>query len=389
MELKSFRELLLKKAADNPTLQTIINVMKDDLIADRVIESLEKMARPHASMGRGANAAVTAFANQMKNKDVEMMRDALAHHISHYKSALKNGNRQVADQHLERIVPLMHLAGKASAHSGGQLGLDYVPLEPWETNYTQVHRFDSNGKFTDPETGKEYSGTPGKLIEGTKGLGRRPKNTKRTHGEHRGVPDYRYLEMEPHGGHGDTKKSPHKGGYPFEEIQIGNPAKIDANEAYLHVQDVGPQDKFVAHPFDAHPIHDVADLKQDSLTPDRMKNFVDAMQNWHESEHNKNWMQSLKEAHAKDPEGFKSRGKQKPGHHFEGIKLLDQPHGHKAIMEHLPEHLKEKFVKPAAAAPTAPAEQPKAEAAPAPAAPPSLDVAGIPEHIRAKFGKKS
>ncbi len=108
VELKSFRELLLKKADGNPTLQTIIDVMKDDLIANKVIESLEKMARPQASMGRSANAAVTAFGNQMKNKDVEMMRDALSHHVSHYKSALKNGQREIADKHLNQIIPLMH-----------------------------------------------------------------------------------------------------------------------------------------------------------------------------------------------------------------------------------------------------------------------------------------
>jgi hypothetical protein len=349
MELKSFRELLLKKAEDNPTLQTIINAMGDDLIAEKVIESLEKMARPHASMGRAANAAITAFANRMTNKDVEMIRDALSHHVSHYKSALKNNKREVADKHLEKIIPLMHLVARASPHSGGQLGLDYVPLEPWESNYTTIDRR--------PETGK--------LIEGTKGLGRRPKKStgQSKYGISRSVPDYRYLEMPPHGGHSDTKRLPHKGGYPFEEIQVGNPAKIDAREAYLHIADVGPQDEFVPHPFDYHPIHSVADIKQDRLTPDKMKEFVDAMHNWHESEHNKRWIQSLKEAHSKDPEGFKMRGKVKPPHHFEGLKLLDQPDHAKRVMDHLPEELKAKFMKkPEAPSP----ETPKIEAAPTP-----------------------
>lgn len=354
MELKSFRELLLKKAADNPTLQTIINVMRDDLIADHVLESLEKMARPHASMGRGANAAVTAFASQMKNKDVEMMRDALAHHISHHKSALKHGNRAAADKHLEKIIPLMHLAGKASAHSGGQLGLDYIPMEPWETNYTTTER---------------HVGTTGKLKEGTKGLGRRAKGShpegghlKRTT-EHRNVPDYRYLEMAPHGEHPDVKRSPHKGGYPFEEVQLGNPAKIDAKEAYLPIEDVGPQEGFVPHPFDYHPVNAVADMKQDSLSPEKMQEFNDAMQNWHQSEHNARWMQSVKDAHAKNPEAFKARGKTKAAHHFEGLNLLDQPNHAKAMVESLPENLKQKFTQPA---PTQ-AQQ----AAPAPAAAPT------------------
>lgn len=351
-------------------------MMQDDLIADKVIESLEKMARPHASMGRGANAALIAYANQMKNKDVEMMRDALAHHISHYKSALKNGNRAVADQHLEKIVPLMHLAGRASSHSGGQLGLDYVPLEPWESNYTTVDRR--------PETGK--------LIEGTKGLGRRPKKRigESKYGVSRSVPDYRYLEMQPHGGHQDAQKSPHKGGYPFEEIQLGNPAKIDAKEAYLPIEDVGPQESFVPHPFDAHPVHGVADLKQDSLSPDKMKNFADAMQNWHQSEHNAKWMQGVKDIHAKDPEAFKARGKMKPEHHFKDLQLMEQPAHAKAHstaevqpkkpalssedVAALPEHLKSKV-----AAPAAPAK-PKASGLS------EQELAALPEHMRIKFG---
>jgi hypothetical protein len=309
MELKSFRELLLKKAEDNPTLQSLIDVMKDEIIAEKVLESLEKMARPQASMGRSANAAITAFGNQLKNKDVEMMRDALSHHVSHYKSALKNGQREVADKHLEKIIPMMHLAARAAAHSNGQLALDYIPLEPWETNYTTSERR--------PETGK--------LKEGTKGLRRRLNSVSRDKNP-RSVPDYRYLEMAPHEEHADTAKSPHKGGYPFEEIQLGSPAKIDSKEAYLHIHDPGKQEGFVPHPFDNHPVHEFSDHKQDSLTEDHMNKFVGDMQNWHSSDHNAKWMQSIKDAHAKDPEGFKSRGKVKPEHHFKDLQLLDQPH---------------------------------------------------------------
>lgn len=377
MELKSFRELLLKKADGDPTLQTIIDVMKDDLIANKVIESLEKMARPQASMGRSANAAVTAFGNQMKNKDVEMMRDALSHHVSHYKSALKNGQREIADKHLNQIIPLMHLAGKASAHSNGQLGLDYIPLEPWETNYTT------------PERIKEGSerGVPGKLKEGTKGLRRRLNSTPREKNP-RSVPDYRYLEMQPHEEHADVKRSPHKGGYPWEEVQIGNPAKIDAKEAYLHINDPGKQDDYVPHPFDEHPIHEIADVPQNSLKPEDLEQIAQKMQDWHGSEHNAKWMEGVKRLHASDPEGFKSRGKVKAPHFHEGMKLLRQPHA-------LPEELEAKYGKANAIAPAAPA-------APAPAAPtPEAPAAAAPKpagndpdlqsklaSIAAKFGGK-
>lgn len=373
MELKSFRELLLKKAANDPTLQTIIDVMKDDLIAEKVIESLEKMARPQASMGRSANAAITAYGNQLKNKDVEMMRDALAHHINHYRSALKNGKREVADQHLNKIIPMMHLAARAGSHSGGQLGLDYTPLEPWETNYTSTERR--------PETGK--------LKEGTKGLRRRLNSVSRDKNP-RSVPDYRYLEMAPHEEHADSKKSPHKGGYPFEEIQLGNPAKIDAKEAYLDLRDVDPQEAFVPHPFDEHPVHSFAEEKQDSLSPEHMNDFAQKMQDWHGSEHNAKWMQSVKEAHAKDPEAFKSRGKTKPGHHFEGIKLLDQPHKKPAVdVAALPPELAAKFGNKSQPAPAAEAPAPvaKPEVKPAPALA-QEHIANLPPELAAKFGGK-
>lgn len=346
MEINGFRELLLKKAEGNSTLQTLILYSKDELLAEKVLESLEKMARPHASMGRGANAATIAFANSLKNKDVEQIRDALGHHIAHYKAALKAGKRDVADQHLNRIVPMLHLVGKSAAHSGGQLGLDYIPMEPWETNYTKTDRR--------PETGK--------LKEGTKGLGRRPKPNSTSD---YAVKNYHYLEMQPHGGHMDTKNSKHKGGYPFEEIQVGNPAKIDAGEAYLHIPEVEAKDKFEPHPFDEHPIHTLADIKQDKLTPKHLEDFANAMGGWHEGEHSKRWHENIKEQFGKDPEGFKQRGKVKPAHHFQDIKLQDQPE-HARVVEPAP-------------APAAKVAAPKSAA-------PGFDVNALPESLRAKFG---
>src|ERR1019366_9746539 len=89
MELKSFREILLKKADGNPYLYTLIKYAKDELIAEEVIEALQKMAEPSAAMGRGANHAVTSYAAGMKPVHVEQLRDALGHHVSGYKGALK------------------------------------------------------------------------------------------------------------------------------------------------------------------------------------------------------------------------------------------------------------------------------------------------------------
>lgn len=385
MELNSFRDLLLKKAEDNLTLQTIISVMKDELIADHVIESLEKMARPHASSGRHANAAVTAFANSMKNKDVEMMRDALGHHIAHHKAALKAGNRQVADEHLKRIVPLMHLASKATAHSGGQMMIDYPPMEAYETNYTGTDRSDKGD---------------GKLHEGTKGLGRRLSSVPRSKNVY-SVPDYRYLEMPPHPGHEDTNNHkdivPHKEhGYPFEEIQLGNPAKVDAKEAYLHIPNVDATDNYVAHPFDHHPVNEYITTPQNEMEH-KMGDFANQMSNWHEHEQNKKWMSSLKDQHAADPEGFKNRGKTKSEHHFTGIPLLEQEDRVKQGLSHKQERQGKIVQKDVQEKPKPSATTITRKASDKPLAEPGRQfspeeikaIKGLPQHIQDKiFGKK-
>jgi hypothetical protein len=320
VELKSFREILLKKADGNPYLQTLIKYAKDELIAEEVIEALTKMAEPSAAMGRGANHAVTSYAAGMKPIHVEQMRDALAHHISHYQGALKAHHaatdpkekmklRGVADQHLNKIVPLMHLAGRASKHSGGSLVLDYPSTTPWETNYTTTERLPN-----------------GKLKEGTKDLGRRPAPNANRQRNPRAVTDYRYLEMPPHPGHADAEKIPHKGGYPFEEIQLGSPMKRDSGQAYLPLEDKGEVKDFVPHPFDAHPVHQHADTPQHELGPDQHEAINSGLAGWADSEHNKKWLADQKAKHAADPEAYKARGTKKPAHPFEGIPLQEMSH---------------------------------------------------------------
>ena len=356
--LNSFKELLIKKAEGNPYLETLIKFAKDEIIADQVIESLLKMAEPSAAMGRGANSALTSYAGHMDNSDVEQIRDALAHHISHYKGALKAGNRSVADQHLNKIIPLMHTAGRAGRHSGGKMVLDYPSTTPWETNYTTPERHPHNGK----------------LKEGTKDLGRRPKKTRE--GSSRGVPDYRYLEMAPHPGHGDYGKMPHRGGYPFEEIQLGTPAKRDAGKAYLPIEDVGEVNEYVPHPYDQHPIHSVADEAEHWLKPEQKEKFAQELAAWKGSEHHKKWLADQKAKFQKDPEAYKARGSAKPGHVFEGVDLQEPPEHHKIAASMTPAEAPAKVEAVSAAAPKAEASAPAAKVAAAAGAP---DITKPPE----------
>ena len=319
MELKSFREILLKKADGNPYLKTLIEFAKDELIAEEVIEALQKMAEPSAAMGRGANHAITSYAAGMKPVHVEQLRDALGHHVSHYSGALKAHHaasdpaekakfRGIADQHLNKIVPLLHLAGKASKHSGGQMVLDYPSMTPWETNYTSTERLPN-----------------GKLKEGTKDLGRRVAPNANRSKNSRAVPDYRYLEMAPHPGHASSENMPHKGGYPFEEIQLGHPSKRDMGQAYLPIEDANVQG-YEPHPFDAHPINRFADHSQHDLGPEHHEQINSGLAGWTDSEHHKKWLADQKAKHAADPEAYKTRGHAKPKHAYEGVPLSEMEH---------------------------------------------------------------
>lgn len=341
MELKSFREILLKKADDDSYLHTLIKYAKDEFIADEVIEALRKMAEPSAAMGRGANHAVTTYAAGMKPAHVEQLRDALGHHVSHYKAALQAHHaakdpkeaakmRGIADQHLNKIVPLMHLAGRASKHSGGNLTLDYPTMTPWETNYTTPERLPN-----------------GKLKEGTKDLGRRPSPNANRSKNPRGVPDYRYLEMPPHPEHQGSGKMAHTGAYPFEDIQLGTPGKRDTNQAYLPTEDIKDKKEYTPHPFDAHPVHKHADTPHGELGPEHLENINSGLAGWADSEHHKKWLADQKAKFAADPEAYKARGSKKSESVYEGIPPTEMEH-HKN--------------RPASEAPTSAAQQVPTEA---------------------------
>jgi hypothetical protein len=335
MELKSFRELLLKKATDNPTLQTIIDVMKDDLIADKVIESLKKMAlkKPHENMGLKANAGVTSFGRNLTNKDIRMMRDAIGHHIAHHKAALKAGDRDAADKHLEKIMPLMYLAHQAANHSNGMMTVEAEEPQSWESNITTEER-----------------SPKGRRVEETEGWARRAKpNSKRIYTPK----NYRYLEMPPHPEHDHSKTRAGRfndSGYPFEEIQIGSPADVNAKRAYLHIPDIENKSGFTPHPFDEHPIHDVVDLGQPKFIESNSRlggksyadQYVENIGNWLDSEHNKKWHSTV------SPEGVKLSRSDKPTHHFNGLKLDTLPHHTKTD---LPATLREKLTTQSAAEP--------------------------------------
>lgn len=322
MELNSFKAILLRKAEGNKNLHLLIEDVGEDFLIDSVVDALEKMAKPTHLTGTNANGPVTSFGANLDRTDITQLRDALGHHLSHYKAALKAHHaapegpektkmRQVADQHHEHAFPLMHLAARAGAHSQGKLAIDYPALAPWETNYTTLER-NSNGRFR----------RDAKLLRV-----RPSKNAKRNTPNSTAIPDYRYLEMPPHPGHDSIGKMPHSGGYPWEDVQIGSPADIDARKAFLHIEDVPDKKEYIPHEFDKHPVHGVADIQADHLTPEAIQTHATAVQNWRGSEDHKKWMEGQKTKYATDKEDYMKRGQTKGPHFYEGIPLQEQP-GH-------------------------------------------------------------
>jgi hypothetical protein len=310
MKISAFKKILLKKAKEttNPYLQDLLVNAKDEMIVNAIMESLEKMAQPSAAMGRGANSAITAFAGHLTKGDVEQVRDALAHHVSRYRGALKSNNRKVADQHLNHIIPMMHTIARASKHSDGNLAIDYRSTIPWESNYTTTDRH-PNGKRL--------------LIEGTKDLGRRPKTVTRSE---RGVPNWHYLEMAPHADHSHTSTLPlPKSGYPFEEIQVGSQDQVDQGKAWLPIENIDNVSEYVPHPFDNHPIHSHADKKEENRSQEERDRFTADLVGWKNSDHHKNWLAAQKEKYTADPENYKLRGSKKPAHFWEGLSVRPQP----------------------------------------------------------------
>lgn len=375
MELDSFKAILLRKADGNINLLQLLTNIEEDVFVNSVVDALEKMAKPTHLTGINANAPLTSFGANLDRTDMTQLRDALSHHLSHYKAALKAHHaatdekqkshlRQVADQHLEHAIPLMHLTARASAHSQGKLGIDYPPLAPWETNYTTLERVPS-----------------GRFKRDAKLLRARPsKGAKRDHDLSTSIPDYHYLEMAPHPGHEAVGKMPHKGAYPWEEVQIGSPADIDAKKAYLHIEDVPNKQDYTPHEFDMHPIRGVADIQADHMTPEAMQNFANAHTGWRSSEHHKKWMEGQKTKFTADPEGYKKRGQTKGSHFYDGIPLAESP-GHTKKYAEAAAAKAAAATKTTAAAPVAPTKT-QVSAAPEVAPHPEINIDALPKSIR-------
>jgi hypothetical protein len=363
MRLESFKQILLQKSAGNKILSSFVQDIGGDFIASCVSEVLEKMASTTKRTGFNANRLVAAYAANLDPTDVRQLRDAMSHHVSHYRAALKKMHsfpensperthmREVADQHLEHLLPLMHLAGKAGFHSkdlkgNKRLALSYVDhLPAWETNYTTIDRHSPSntscpGCVSGDHAKKWGAGTnTGHFMRDTEKLDARPsKNSEKWSPakQARGVPDLHYLEMAPHPGHKSVSEMPHTQGYPWDEVQIGSPKEIDEGKGYLSIDDVPDKQEYTPHPFDAHPLNEKSgntpkrmhDINNAFIGPENAQKIARRMAEWHSSPHHEQWLKSQEEAYKKDPKAYMARGTKKPAPFWDGSIPLEPQLGH-------------------------------------------------------------
>jgi len=275
MRIDKFKELLIKKAGDNRSLQTLIKYARDEYLLENIIESLEKMAR--ISQHRNANFAVKNFGSEIDPElHPNMFHDALSHHASQYKSALKNKNNDVANQHAGQIFKYMHLLHKLTDdggidHTGGHLKVDAIDPKPWERS----HYSEENGRSSST-------------------------NTK---GWARSMKDYSWLQSAPHHSYKkEVKTHGHNGAYPLEQIKV--------NDKYLHIDDIDESTgKYEPHPLDHHPILSHYKKPSKDFSEDHYNDYLSSVDKYHDEDgHMDAYFDKHEALSQKDPEAYSARG---------------------------------------------------------------------------------
>ena len=297
MSLSGFRHLLIKKIGEDAELSSLLGQMGDTDLEGAIIESLSKMAR---NAGLKANHVMSLFGHHLASDndgvslESDMFRDALSHHLSHYKAALKAGDREMADQHLKKVMSMMHIANRAhnisnlnlrvgSGRASNGKSLPLISSSPWEKNYSGAEQ----------------------RTDGKGGYKQLPKNWgRKLGGESSAFPDYRYMEMRPHQEDRDSHKIMGYGdhAYPFHEITV--------NDQHVNIDDVPHEKgKFESHPFDSHPISDEDHYKwSNQMGPEEGQKYMKAYHDWLHSPHVENWIEDQHAKFSANPEEYMDRG---------------------------------------------------------------------------------
>ncbi len=306
-QLESFRELLLKKAGD-ASLENLVAFVRDDVLADLVIESLEKMARAKHK-GDAANAPIRDFGVEMDPEtEPKMMHDALSHHASQYKAALKGGNQDVANQHAKQIFRISNLADQAQKHSQGKLNFEAVSPHAWERQGKPETFGDRIGRLQDAQKqgaispkDEEWLGN-NPVTRGSKKPGQFVTDTKAWN--YKG-PDFGFLKQQPHESYAnEIRRHGHDKAYPLEQMKV--------NGQHLDVQDVDPSEaqSYKEHPFDKHPIMNHFEDAASSRTPEKDAQWRKEHQDYQSSPHMDQHFDKQAKLEEANPEAYANRGKE-------------------------------------------------------------------------------
>ena len=283
MKLDSFRQLLIKRAV-NPQVELMVKLLDDHYLCDMVVESLEKMAKAK-SKGAKANFAIRHLGTEMDPEtEPRMIHDSLSHHASHYKAALKNGRKDLANQHAQQIYKIVDLAERMEPHSHGKLHIEAVSPHAWERN-----------KKTNT-----FTADSGPVQRGAKKIGHFVSNTD---GWRYRTKDHSFLQQAPHESYGsEILTHGHNGPYPMEHMRV--------NGKYLHIDDIPKEDLkgFEKHPFDHHPIMEHFEEPVDSRSPDRDRAYEQEHEAYHNGNHLTNFFDKHEKLATSDPEGYAQRG---------------------------------------------------------------------------------
>jgi hypothetical protein len=273
--LSSFRELLLRKT-DDENLRALIKMCAEDVIADRIIESLEKMARHDKSDGKSiVNDTIRKFGDEMDpDREPAMIREALGHHASRYKAALESGNQSLANKHAKQFFKTLYLVDRAQPHCHGKLHSDIVCPRPWEQNLPSKSETFAERIARDPEYAAKNNPVasggkkPNGFVNGTDGLRYSIKGS-----------DWSFLQGPPHPHYAnETAKTGHTGAYPMENTKI--------NGKYIPIEPVeNIYDGKFNHPFDHHPIMSHFADAASHRTPERDAQFAKELADYYNSEH--------------------------------------------------------------------------------------------------------
>lgn len=296
MSLDGFRNLLLQKTENNELLNLTVSLLDEALLHDYVIESLEKMSDKEKMQGRHGNALLARWGTHMNVGEPHMLHDALSHHASHYKAALKKGDQKTADQHMRKVFDIMQFMGKARKYASNKVTYDAVPPHAWQRNHYQNRVKPGDKSYEGHNEKKDATATK------VSGWNFAPKT------------GFDHLQGRPSLDHKDTKNianEVHKehlnDAYPLEKIKI-KVGEGDDKGKHLHIDDDVESFGFKSHPFDSHPIMAERKTQAKDVDHEKMGSTWDSYNKWLGGGEVKKWKEDHRAKAKENPIGYSMRG---------------------------------------------------------------------------------